>query len=338
MPLKAWNNILLSESTHQTKPNTKNMKHHSIPSRVTSIGALFLFFVTIPLCAQGDKKQREKDAFAALKPESIVFKKVDGRNLKLVLFLPEKKPSGKMPIMLYTHGGGWSGGSVQNIVKPAFKGTLNELLDAGVACAAVAYRRTRGEITAVESVTDCKDAARFLVKNADKWNLDSKRLGVWGGSAGGHLCLMTALADNNLFLGSPELKSTTPNFSCIVSYYPLTSFTQMELLKGSKFEKAEIFVPILGGLAKDLPEAAKKLSPVEYIKADMPPVLLIHGEKDNVLPLNQSEHFLKKSKPVTQNVTLLTVKGAGHSLGGKKISPSMEKVNKQAAQFILKHL
>lgn len=299
---------------------------------------LLLFFISIPLCAQDDPKQREKEAFEALNPKSLVFKKVDGRDLKLILFLPEKKPSGKMPIMLYTHGGGWAGGSVRNIVKSAFKGTLHELLDAGVACAAVAYRRTRGKTTAVECVIDCKDAARFLVKNADKWNLDAERIGVWGGSAGGHLSLMTALAGNDLFLGDDQLKSTVPKFSCVVSYYPLTSFTRPELLKGTTFEPAEKFTSILGGLAKDVPSVAKKLSPVEYISADMPPVLLIHGEKDKVLPLNQSELFLKESKKVTKKVSLLTVKGAGHSLGGKKISPSIEEVNKQAAAFILKHL
>ena len=126
--------------------------------------------------------------------------------------------------MLFTHGGGWSSGDVNKIVKPAFIGTLRKLLDSGVMCAAFQYRLTREESTAVECVEDCKDAA--------KWNLDPDRFGVWGGSAGGHLALMTALANDDLFPGSQDLKTVTPRFRCVVSYYPLTSFVRGGTLGG----------------------------------------------------------------------------------------------------------
>ena len=290
-------------------------------------------------CQAQDKKEALKETLAEFNRETgITYKTVADRKLDLVLFLPKTESAQKRPVMLYTHGGGWSGGNVNNIVKPAFQGTLRKLLDEGVVCAAVQYRLTKGETTAVECVQDCKDAARFLVKNADKWNLDPDRLGVWGGSAGGHLALMTALAPDNLFPGNEDLRTVTPKFRCVVAYFPLTSFVREDLLQGSNFGAPDKLIPMLGGLAKDRPELAKKLSPVTYISAEMPPVLLIHGNRDTTLPLSQSEFFREESRKVSKAVSLLVVEGAGHSLKGKKTSPSVAKVNEEAASFILKHL
>lgn len=195
------------------------------------------------------------------------------------------------------------GGTPLNILKRAFQGTLSELLDAGVVCATIEYRLSRGENTAAQSVEDCRDAARFLIKNTAKWNLNSERLGVWGGSAGGHLSLMTALADDKAFIGEHSLREIVTRFRCVISYYPLISFERMDLLKGTNFESPEKFIPVLGGLAKEKPEVAGMLSPVNYIKSSMPPILLIHGKKDTVLPLSQSELFLdlsNKAKARTQ--------------------------------------
>ncbi len=95
---------------------------------------------------------------------------------------------------------------------------------------------------------------------------------------------------------------------------------------------------MLSGLAKDHPERAQKLSPPTYLSAEMPPTLLIHGNRDKTLPLSQSEFFLKESRKVSKAVSLLVVKGAGHSLGGKKTSPTVLEVNEKAAAFMLQHL
>jgi len=284
--------------------------------------------------------QKLKKQLSEFKTEQdIVYKTVGGKKLKLTIFLPEKSSGKPRPWMLYTHGGGWSGGTPLNILKGSFKGTLEELLEAGVVCATVQYRLSKGKATAVQSVEDCRDAARFLVKNASKWNLDPKRAGVWGGSAGGHLSLMTALANDEVFPdGEQSLAKIVPHFCCVVSYYPLTTFERMDLLKGTNFESPEKFIPILGGLPKEKPEVAKKLSPINYLDSSIPPVLLIHGDKDKVIPLSQSELFLKEAKKAKASVQLLTVKGAGHSLGGKKLSPSLLEVNKQAANFVLQNL
>lgn len=271
--------------------------------------------------------------------DNIVYKEINGESLDLILFLPDEKPKGTMPVMLYTHGGGWGGGNKYRILKPSFLDTLHILLDNGIACASIEYRLTRrGISTAIDSVADCKDAARFLILNADRYGLVTSRMGVWGGSAGGHLSLMTGLADNTLFPADPKLAKAEPRFRCIASYYPATSFLKPELSKGSNFEKPQRMVPLIGGLAKDNPEAIALISPTEHLKKTSPPTLLLHGDNDTVLPIAHSLYFMEIAKETGANAQLLTVEGGGHSFSGKEISPSMAEINRIAAEFIISNL
>lgn len=270
---------------------------------------------------------------------NIIYKTVNGESLDMILFLPKGKTSGKMPVMLYTHGGGWGGGDKFKIFRGAFLDTLRILLDNGIACATIEYRLTRtGQSNAVDCVTDCKDAARFLVKHADKFGLDPDRMGVWGGSAGGHLSLMTGLAANALFPGDNELASINPQFRCIASYYPAVSFLKPELSKGSNFEKPQRMIPMIGGLLEDKREVAALISPTEHIKKDSPAVLVLHGDYDTTLPIAHSLYFMKTAQEKGADATLLTVKGGGHGFSGKDISPSMPEINRISAEFIISKL
>ena len=77
---------------------------------------------------------------------------------------------------------------------------------------------------------------------------------------------------------------------------------------------------------------------MEYLSEKSPPILLLHGEKDQTLSITNSLHMMEVAKKKKADVKLLTVKNAGHSFSGKNISPSMEEVNQQSAQFILSKL
>lgn len=271
--------------------------------------------------------------------KDVVYKIIDDDTLYMILFLPRVKKFAKTPIMLHTHGGGWGGGDKYKILQPVFLGTLRKLMENGIACASIEYRLTRtGKSTAYDCVVDCKDAARFLIKNAEEYSLDPNRIGIWGGSAGGHLSLMTALGDNNRFIGDELLSAYNPQFLCVASYFPLTSFIEVDLLKDSNFENPKRFIPLLGGLLSEKMELAKALSPLELLEKDSPPILLLHGEDDKILPFAQSENMMERANKIAANVQLYKVKDAGHSFNGENISPSMEEINKFAADFIIRNL
>jgi len=299
------------------------------------ISILFVCFFEIE--AQTTKELKLLSQFNYEK--NITYKTIKGDTLDMILFFPTVKKGQKSPVMLYTHGGGWGGGSKYNILRESFFNTLKILTDKGIACAAIEYRLARtGKSNVYDCVTDCKDAARFLVKNAEKYSLDINRMGVWGGSAGGHLSLMTALGNNRDFIGDESLSGYDPKFVCVASYFPLTSFVKTELLKSRGVEDPNRFIPLLGGLLSEKLDLARSLSPAELLKKDSPPILLLHGDKDVSLPIAQSLYMVEVAKTIGANVKLLTVKNAGHSFSGTNISPTMDQVNRISADFIIENL
>jgi len=271
--------------------------------------------------------------------KDVIYKVVDGVSLEMDIYYPDpEKVKKKNPWMLHVHGGGWAGGDRYKVFRKSFLGTLKSLLDEGVVCVTIEYRRTRGGSTAYEAVVDAKDAARYLLKNAEQYKLDKKQYGVWGGSAGGHLSLLTALGKNSDYKGDSQLLRYKPKFKCVVSYFPATSLINPELVPGSLFEKQNSYDRILGDSLNNKPKLAKLLSPTEQLKKSSPPILLIHGENDTVLPIINSTYMMEVAKEKKADVELLTVKNAGHSFSGSNISPSFEELNQYATNFILSHL
>lgn len=307
------------------------------------LSIFIMFAVAFSLAA--DKKTFKLKPWAVkklkqLKYEAVVYKTVKGKKLDMLFIPPTVKKYDKAPFMVFTHGGGWTGGNKYKILIPVFYPSLQMLLKNGIACAVVEYRlvkRRTPNATAYECVIDCKDAVRFLVKNANKYGIDPDRIGLWGGSAGGHLCLMTALGDNARFTGDPDLKDIKPKFRCVASYYPLTSFMKPELHKGGIFKKTGSFKHLIGGPGS-YEEQARFLSPTELLKPDSPPILLLHGDKDNILPPAYSIDFFKRGKDVGADVKLLIVRNAKHGFSGKNIKPSMAQINKYAVDYIVSHL
>ena len=104
--------------------------------------------------------------------ETVIYKVIEGDTLDMLLFFPKQQVKKKTPVVLYTHGGGWGGGDKYKVFQRPSLSALKQILDQGIACATIEYRLTRKEIsTAFDCVVDCKDAARFLMKNSEEFNL-----------------------------------------------------------------------------------------------------------------------------------------------------------------------
>ncbi|PNW28444.1 prolyl oligopeptidase family serine peptidase [Formosa algae] len=302
--------------------------------------AVLMLVVFVVQAALYSQNKTEKEILATFKnTEEIVYKTVDGEALSMLVFYPEaQKMKAKNPWMMYVHGGGWAGGSKYNILKKAYLETLKSLLDQGIICVTIDYRLAKGNSNAFDAVVDAKDAARFLLKNAKAYKLDKINYGVWGGSAGGHLSLVTALGENKDFKGEANLSKYTPKFNCVVSYFPFTSCVNPDLRPGSIFEDKTLFLRVLGAPLEEKPELAKLLSPTELLNKKSPPILLIHGDKDSVLPIINSTYMLDVAKDKNADVDLLTIKNAAHSFNGKNLEPTITELNNSATQFILTHL
>ncbi|MDE5419078.1 alpha/beta hydrolase [Labilibaculum sp. DW002] len=271
--------------------------------------------------------------------ETVVYKMVDGVELNMDIFYPDAaKMKEKNPWMIHVHGGGWAGGSKYKILKPRFLSTLHTLVDSGVVCVSIEYRKAQGSSNAYDAAVDAKDATRFLLKNAEKFKLDKEKYGIWGGSAGGHLSLVTALGSDSDFQGDSHLADISTRYKCVVSYFPFTSCLNPDLRPGSIFEDETRFVRLLGAPLNEKPKLAHLLSPTQLLKETSSPILLIHGDKDKILPISNSLYMMEVAKKKNADVQLLTIKNAGHCFKGSNISPSMEDLNNYSAKYILSHL
>ena len=274
--------------------------------------------------------------------KDIVFKATppgSSEVLDLWLFEPMVQKYPRAPLVVYIHGGGWGGGDKFRVFRSDTIDVIRELNRQGIACATIEYRlASGGAATAYDSAADCKDAVRFLAKNAARFGLDPTRIGTFGGSAGGNLTLVTALGPDADYPCDPTLNDSGAKIRCVAAYYPATTFLHPETMKGSNFERPQRLIPILGGPVEEKRAVAAKLSPVELVRSGSPPIFLAHGDNDSVLSHRHSLQLRDFAVRLGVPTECIIVHGAGHGFSGVEIDPSIAEVNHRTVAFFLQHL
>ncbi len=190
--------------------------------------------------------------------------------VSLVIYVP--KAPGTYPAILDIHGGGWSARQVESD-----KPMMERLASRGFVTAIVAYRLAQ-EAKYPAALHDCKSALRYLRANAAKLKLDPERLGVIGGSAGGHLSGLTAMTG-----GLPQFEGTGP-----VREQPTTvqacivMAATMDLSAASAVKSSPNHVAFLGATQQENPALYAEASPITHVRPGVPPVTFIEGEKDTL--------------------------------------------------------
>ena len=235
------------------------------------------------------------------------------------------------PVMVYIHGGGWRGGSKNRI--PGFLAKAND--EGWLAVVSVEYRFTDVAIHPAQ-VDDCSRAIQFVRHNAKKWNLDISRMGVTGGSAGGHLSAYVALRDDKADSDSDdpvERHSSRVSFSI-----PFAGPTDWSLL--ATIEHAHPAYRQLLGYEPGTPagKMSKRLkedvSPLTFVSKDDPPMLIVHGDADVIVPYEHATVLEKALKKKGVNVELMRVKDGRHNVAGAGVPATA----KRASEFMRKHL
>ncbi len=266
---------------------------------------------------------RDSQAANMTVTQDIEYGIVDGYSLKLDAYLPEG--DGPFPAVINIHGGGWRGGD-----KGGFRRKAASYAQSGVASFSINYRLS-GVATYPAAVDDCLRAVRWIRSHAAEFNIDIDRMGVEGGSAGGHLSLMMALMEP----GPDELDSAGQPisnwFRCVYAKNGPADFTQAEM--GSE----PALKTFMGGGYADMPEVYREASPITYVSADDPPVLMIHGTEDRTVPYSQSVSLKQALEQAGVYAELITIEGAGHGLKGgdrEQVRAALDR----AQQFMLEHL
>jgi acetyl esterase/lipase len=274
--------------------------------------------------------------------KDIVFKATPSGSsevLDLWFFEPLVQKYPRAPLVVYSHGGAWGGGDKLRVFRADTIEVIRELNRQGIASATIEYRLANGgAATTYNSAADCKDAVRFLAKNAARFGLDPTRIGILGGSAGGHLALVTALGADADYPCDPTLNDSGATIRCVAAYYPATTFLHPATMKGSNFERPQRLVPILGGTLEEKRAIAVKLSPVELVQPGSPPIFLAHGDNDTVLSHRHSLQLRDLAAQCGVPVECIISHGAGHGLRGDAIDPSVAEINRRTVAFFLKYL
>jgi acetyl esterase/lipase len=251
---------------------------------------------------------------------------------RLDFIYPKNESYDKAPLFIYIHGGGNTGGTKDGIYS---RGTLilEKLTEAGIAVASIDYRLFgKGEELAFHHLfQDCKDALRFLAKNADRFGIDPNKFVTWGTSAGGSKALVTALTNSDFLPGENAGPETEYTVIGAISFYGATTYLVPELWKKrlerfpgrSESKGAMLFKPSHGMSTEEI---AKLVSADQHLEVDSPPILLVHGDTDPVVPIDLSTHLYKMAKEKGLDIELVEVKNAGHGFSkvkGNAASPSM---------------
>jgi acetyl esterase/lipase len=247
---------------------------------------------------------------------------------KLDIFLP--KEGKNLPLIIRIHGGAWLSGSKEG----EWPG---DYIRFGYAVARINYRLSQHAIFPAQ-IEDCKAAVRYLRANAQKYNLDPNRFGVWGASAGGHLvALLGTTGDINEFDVGENL-TVSSRVQAVVDYFGPTDFLQMEahrLPNGMVHNSPDSpESKLIGGPVQENREKAAKANPITYVTKDDPPFLIVHGNTDPLVPHHQSELLEAALKKAGVPVTFYTVKGGGH--GGFK-DPNVPRLTREFFEKNLKN-
>lgn len=239
--------------------------------------------------------------------EGVVYSTPDGESLALNIARP-KAESGLRPAVLCIHGGGFRAGK-----RESYDALCMKLAERGFVAATITYRLApKHQFPA--AVHDCKAAVRWLRANASKYNINPAKIGVTGGSAGGHLAqFLGVTAHVPQFEGTGGNPDQSSSVTCVVNVYGPSDFTKSY---GKSVDAHEVLPLWLGG---NLETAFKRHiigSPLYWVTPDAAPTLCIHGTEDKYVAHEQAVWLVDKLKAATVDAKLLTLEGAGHGFKG----------------------
>lgn len=263
-------------------------------------------------------------------PDDVVFEKAieyanpDGQHLAVDLAMP-KNATGELPAIVCIHGGGFRAGTREGYDKLCLT-----LAQHGYVAITVTYRLAPA-YPFPAAVQDCKTAVRWLRANAAKYHVDPKRIGVTGGSAGGHLAQFLGVTMGVKAFEGDGHNDQSSDVSCVVNYYGPSDLTKSY---EASVDAKDVLPLFFGG---DLSTKRREHiigSPLYWVTPFAAPTLCVHGTEDKYVAHEQAVWIVDKLKAVSVEASLLTLAGAGHGFKGA----DAEKAEKALIEFFDAHL
>ena len=234
----------------------------------------------------------------------LIYAVVGDRTLRVDLYMPE---SANPPLIVWVHGGAWHSGTKEN---PPLG-----LLEHGYALASIDYRLSV-EAPFPAQMHDIKACIRFLRAHAERYGYQSHAIYVWGSSAGGHLVALAGVTNGVEALEGDlgEHRGQTSDIQGVVNYFGPTNF--LTILSQSTPHGLSVRAPalalLLGKPLDQVEDLARLASPVFHVGVGDPPMMIVHGDQDVQVPVNQALELYAAYQEAGLQSTLEILPGAGH--------------------------
>jgi acetyl esterase/lipase len=237
----------------------------------------------------------------------LVYHRDGARTERLDVYVPaQAPPHAGWPAILAIHGGGWRGGS-----KRGYGQMAASLVKHGYVVVAVDYALSApGAPSWPANLEDLRAAVRWLRRNASVYHVDPNRVAVLGASAGAHLAALLATSPEG-----PVRDSETPTSARVQAVIDFYGPTDLAALAETSHGAGPSVALFLGGGPRDLPDRYAAASPARHVTRDTPPMLLIHGDADRHVPLDQSQRLAVALHAAGVPHQLTIVPGARHGFG-----------------------
>ena len=249
----------------------------------------------------------------AVKPEipegvrvaaDLVYREAGGRRARLDVYLPEGPvPAAGRPVVVAVHGGGWRGGS-----KSDYGRSLAGLAREGLVVVAVDYCLSRPGVPSwPENLHDIRAALDWVGRNAAEFGIDPHRVALLGASAGGHLALLAGLEPLSRNADGEPIR-----IAAVIDFY---GPTDLRALAAAGTTAAGAAATMLGGSPEAVPGRYGEASPLGRVRPGSPAVLILHGDDDQLVPLDQSQALDRALERAGVVHRLIVVAGARHGFG-----------------------
>lgn len=263
---------------------------------------------------------------AAQEPAAIhrdeVYTSINGRDLRADVYRAASSPGRVSPVLVYFHGGAWWKGA-----RPESWSAFRPFLAEGMSVVTVEYRLA-GEARAPAAVQDARCALAWVATNADRYGFDPRRIVVMGTSAGGHIALLTALLPvDDPATACPD--RPTPRPAAVLDYYGPADL-EIRSADGVLHPSVRRWL----GEGPGAEALQRRLSPIHQVRPGSPPVFIVHGDADPLVPAKDSVRLKKALDAAGSPAALRLVAGGGHG----RFAPAQQKeIAAQAIAFLRRH-